>query len=153
VTGTFAFDGAPATRIIDDTGNMLAVTGPGCSTPNSASCFTQDGVLGTLHTGQYYVGLGDNGAGLVAAVVNQPGSTNSTPFGSPCTGGCLVQIIDIASRSIEKQTTYPATNLSAVVRMTVDSVCGDVVVGYSKTIGGGIFPPFSSGYRVDAVGF
>ena len=152
---TFAFDGTPATRLIDTSGNMLAVTGPGCAIANSASCFTQDGVLGTVQAGQFYIGLGDNGAGEVAAVVNQPGgsNTNSNPFGSPCSNGCLVQIIDIASRTVKQQATYPATDLSAVVRMTVDSACGDVIVGYSKLAGNGFGPPFSSGYRVDAVGF
>ena len=108
-------------------------------------------MLGTLRTGQGYVGLGDNGAGQVAAVVSQTGNTFN-PFSSPCINGCLVQIIDVASRTIKQQATYSAANLAAVVRMTIDSECGDVIVGYSKTNGSG--PPTSvSGYRVDAVGF
>ena len=41
---------------------MLSLTGPGCAGAQvgSDSCFVQNGVLGTLRSGEAYLGLGDD---------------------------------------------------------------------------------------------
>jgi hypothetical protein len=148
----FAFDGAPATHMIQDQGDILALTGTGCQSSVDSldgTCFVQTGVLGTLRTGQGLIGLGDDGAGRLVGVVSP--SSNTYPFGSPCTGGCPVQLIDIASRTILQQQSYTIADLSALVRTTYDPYCGNAVLGYSK-----IDPTNdldSSGYRVQALAF
>ena len=70
---TFAFDGTPATHMIQSQGDILDLTGPGCiGLQSTSSCFMQGGVLGTLRTGEGYLGLGDDGAGHLAALVSPP---------------------------------------------------------------------------------
>jgi hypothetical protein len=148
----FAFDGAPATHMIQDQGDILALTGTGCQNGIDSlegTCFAQTGVLGTLRTGQGLIGLGDDGAGRLVGVVSP--SSNTYPFGSPCAGGCPVQLIDIASRSILQQQSYTIADLSALVRTTYDPYCGNAVLGYSKIDSTDDLD--SSGYRVQALAF
>jgi hypothetical protein len=147
----FAFDGSPATQMIQCSGDILGITGSGCNTSQavSESCFSQSGVLGTLATDQSYIGLGEYGVGRLVAFVAS--FNNYDPFSSPCADGCPVQLIDIASRSVLLQKTHTITDLGTVVRTTLDTVCGTAILGYGK-----LDPnqPFDTlGYRVQSFGF
>ena len=85
----FAFDGSPATHMIQDQGDILALTGTGCQNGIDSldgACFVQTGTLGTLRTGQGLIGLGDDGAGRLVGVVSP--SSNTYPFNSACASGC-----------------------------------------------------------------
>jgi hypothetical protein len=147
-SGVFAFDGTPAAHLIQDEGYIVGITGTGCQSA-SGPCFVQTGMLGTLRTGQDYIGLGDDGAGRIVAVVSPV--AGSAPFGSPCVDGCPVQYIDVASRTILQQQTYAISDLGAIVRTAYDRGCGSAVVGYWKmdpNSGLGL-----SGYRVEAFAF
>ena len=87
---------------------MLKIYGDGCnSTMNSfnTGCFIKDGVLGTLRTGESYVGLADDAAGTVFAVV-AAGNT----FDAPCKTGCAFQRIDVATHTITSQKQHPFTS-------------------------------------------
>jgi hypothetical protein len=106
-------------------------------------------VLGTLRTGEAYLGLGDDGAGHVAALLN-PATSNFNPFASPCANGCPVQIIDVTSRTILQQTSTTISDLASAIRTRLDAACGDVVVGYTKQ-GMNVFG--GTGYRVQSIGF
>jgi hypothetical protein len=150
-TQVMAFDGTPATHMIQSQGDILGLTGSGCQSPTQSiyGCFMQTGVLGTLRTGQSYLGLGDDGAGRIVAVVAQ--SMALSPYQAQCPSGCPVQLIDISSRTILQQQTYPLSDLVAVVRAAYDPVCGMAILGYTKvssnaTLGVG-------GYRVQALAF
>jgi hypothetical protein len=147
---TFAFDGSPATHLVQWQGYILGLSGSGCQVGglNNQSCFVQTGVLGTLRTGQSFIGLGDNGAGQLVGVVNA--SSSFDPYNSVCTSGCPVQLIDIPTRTILAQKTYPISDLSTVVRVAYDPTCGEAVIGYTK-IGSTVYS--STGYRVQELAF
>ncbi len=147
----FAFDGTPATHMIQDQGDIVGLTGSGCQSMQSynSGCFAQTGVLGTLRTGQRYVGLGDNGAGQLVAVVGQ--STYTYPYGSACASGCPIQLIDIASRTVLQQQSYTIADLASVVRAAYDPGCGTAVLGYGKVDPSNTIN--SKGYRVQAFAF
>jgi hypothetical protein len=150
VSSLFAFGGTPATTMIQGGGNILTIAPADCNTAQTGTptCFAQIGTLGTLRSGQGYVGLGDDGAGRIVAVVSQPANFN--PFASPCVDGCPVQYIDVATRTILQQQTYKIADMSKIVRTLFDPVCGSAVVGYGKGSSGALT---TSGYRVQAFAF
>ena len=146
-----AFDGSPATHMIQADGNMLSLTGSGCdgSELNSQSCFQSSGLLGVLSSEQSYVGLGDDGAGKLLALVMQIADFHL--YQPPCANGCHIQVIDIASRSILQQETFTSADLWSVVRMTYDVLCGDVIIGSEKFDQSEF--NLSKGYKVQSFGF
>ena len=147
-TQIVAFDGTPATHMIQQQGDILGVSGSACQ-GGIYGCFAQTGVLGTLRSGQSYVGLGDDGAGRIVALVSS--DTTAGPFGAPCANGCPLQLIDIPTRTILQQQTYTIADLSTVVRATYDPGCQTAVLGYIKATAAG--STGTAGYRVQELLF
>jgi len=145
-TTTYAYDASPAAHLIQSAGLMLKIYGDGCnSTMNSfnTGCFIKDGVLGTLRTGESYVGLADDAAGTVFAVV-AAGST----FDAPCKNGCAFQRIDVATRTITSQKQHPFTSSYYFPLMTApDPKCANMVLGMSTST-----DPFATakGFRLES---
>jgi len=143
---TYAFDGSPAGRLIQTAGLILKIYGDGCDAtmnPFTTGCFIKDGVLGTLRTGESYVGLADDAAGSVFAVV-AAGNT----FDAPCKGGCTFQRIDIATRTITSQKPHAFTNSYYYPIMTAaDPKCANIVLGTSTST-----DPFTNaaGFRLES---
>ena len=150
VTSLFAFDGTPPTHLIQGAGDILTIAPADCApSTTTQTCFTQTGMLGTLRSGEGYVGLGDDGAGRIVALVSEP--TNNTFGQPPCLDGCTVQDIDIASRTILQQQSTTISDLAVVVRTLYDPGCGAAVIGYSK--GSSTIFNTPTGYRVQAFSF
>jgi len=151
-TMIFAFDTTPAAHLVQTAGLMLRIYGDGCdSTMNSfnTGCFTKDGALGTLRTGEYYVGLGDDGAGTMFAIVGSGGFSTS----SPCQAGCAVQRIDVANRTIVSQKTHVFTSSSYspnAVLTAGDPQCANVIVGVALP---STDPWAVAGYRVQSLDY
>jgi len=145
-TMTFAYDGGPPAHLIQSAGLMLKIYGDGCdSTMNSfnTGCFVKDGVLGTLRTGEGYVGLGDDAAGNVFAVV-----AAGNNFDAPCKTGCAFQRIDVTTRTILSQKQHSFTNSYYFPVMTApDPKCGNIVLGTATST-----DPFatSKGFRLES---
>ena len=131
-TVTYAFDGTPAAHLIQSQGLMLKIYGDGCtSTMNSfnTGCFIKDGVLGTLRTGESYLGLGDDAAGSVFAVV-----AASNSFDAPCKTGCGFQRIDVASHTITSQKQHSFTSSYYYPVMAApDPRCANIIVGVATS--------------------
>jgi hypothetical protein len=128
---TFAFDGTPAAHLIQDQGDLLKLTGPGCegTTTGGSSCFAPDGVLGALRDGQVFIGLGDDGSGTISGIVGQTGAASTG--GSLCASGCTAELIAVSSRTIETAQPIAAAGVGAVVRTVPDNICATVIVGYT----------------------
>ena len=131
-TVTYAFDGTPAAHLIQSQGLMLNIYGDGCtSTMNSfnTGCFIKDGVLGTLRTGESDLGLGDDAAGSVFAVV-----AASNSFDAPCKTGCAFQRIDVASHTITSQKQHSFTSSYYYPVMAApDPRCANIIVGVATS--------------------
>src|SRR4029079_18441543 len=143
-TMTFAFDDSSATHLIQSAGLLLKIYGTGCDPMMNVfntGCFIKDGVLGTLRTSEYYVGLGDDAAGAVFAVVGTGSS-----FDSPCKNGCSFQRIDVATRTITSQKMHSFTNSYYFPVMTErDPKCSNIILGVGTST-----DPFAtaSGFRL-----
>jgi hypothetical protein len=148
VTRVYAFDGSPPAHLITDEGLMLHIYGKNCTSaagPFDSECFTKDGSLGTLSGSQLFIGMDSDGAGKLYGLVDP----TPDPFSdeSLCNSGCLVQRIDVASRTIETQSVHHL-DLGAVVTLRHDAVSGAMVLGY-RLPGDYYFPddPYP-GYKV-----
>jgi hypothetical protein len=145
-TTTYAYDGSPAAHLIQSAGLMLKIYGDGCnSTMNSfnTGCFIKDGVLGTLRTGESYVGLADDAAGTVFGVV-AAGNT----FDAPCKTGCAFERIDVATHTITSQKQHPFTSSYYFPLMTApDPRCANIVLGMATST-----DPFATttGFRIES---
>jgi hypothetical protein len=130
-TVTYAFDGAPAAHLVQVAGLMLKIYGDGCNTTMNSfntGCFLKDGAIGTLRTGESFVGLADDAAGTLFAVVAAGGNFSD----SPCQAGCAFQRIDVATRAITSQKTHAFSNqMYAAVSTAGDPKCGNIIVGFS----------------------
>jgi hypothetical protein len=147
-TQVLAFDGTPATHMVQQEGRILGIAGSECQ-GGIYRCFTQTGVVGTLRTGETYVGLGDDGAGKLVALVTS--STDPPSFGAPCASGCPLQLIDVPTRTALQQRTHTIADLRTVVRAAYDPKCGTAVLGYAKGMPSS--PTGTTGYRVQALAF
>jgi hypothetical protein len=145
-TTTYAYDGSPPTHLIQSAGLMLKIYGDGCDStmnPFTTGCFVKDGVLGTLRTGESYVGLGDDAAGTVFAVV-----AAGNNFDAPCKTGCAFQRIDVTTRTIISQKQHPFTSSYYFPIMTApDPKCANIVLGTATST-----DPFatSKGFRLES---
>ena len=145
VTGVYAFDGTPPTHLVTDAGLLLHIYGEECDVDHNSftsGCFTKDGALGTLTGDQVFAGMDGDAAGKLYALVS-----TSRSFSDPqCSDGCLLQQVDIASRSVDKQVTvHPSFGKLVVLRH--DAVGGSIVLGVSNAGKTGAARD-TSGYRV-----
>lgn len=151
VTNSYAFDGSPPTHVIQPAGLMLRIYGNGCaSTMNSfnTGCFVKDGELGTLRTGEGFVGLGDDGAGALFAVVAVP---SASTFNALCKSGCSFQRIDLTTHTITSQRSHPISDLLTLVNTIGDPLCHQIVVGYRTPSPTSSFDP--GGFRIQSLDY
>jgi hypothetical protein len=158
VDTTFAFDANPAAHLVASNGALLALSGSTCNANSSngvlaGACFAPDGQLGTLKTGENFIGMADDGAGHIFGV------TSSSTFGYPpvtsCTSGCSVQRIDIGTRLITSQKQYTLADLSTIVAVAPNPTCGQVLVGYQVAIPTTSYVSSTTdyGYRIAALAY
>jgi hypothetical protein len=131
VNRVYAFDGSPPTHLVTHEGLMLRIHGANC-TPDYYStddgCFVKDGALGTLSTGEYFLGMDSDAGGQVYAIV---GGDFYYSDESMCTDGCSVQHVDVASHTVTSEHAY-TLDLGAVIATHHDPVSGAMVLGYRK---------------------
>jgi hypothetical protein len=127
-TGVYAFHGEPPTHLVTDEGLLLKIYGPGCTASESSftsECFVKDGTLGTLSGAQLFLGMDSDAAGRLYGLVD----ASPDYFDSSCTDGCLVQTIDIASRTVLTQSVYDL-DVGAIVAVRHDPVAAALVAGF-----------------------
>ncbi len=150
-TTTIGFDGTPATELIQVSGLLLRIFGDGCDAQHdsfTSGCFVKDGALGLLAPGQPYLALANDGAGRLFAVTND-GSTNYG-YGPLCPGGCNVQLIDVATRTVVAQRKHQMASASFLA-VRPDTACNMVAVGYSLATS--TTTTTYAGYEVDLVDY
>lgn len=128
VTDVYAFDGFPATHLVTDTGLLLKIYGDKCSLaagPFSSECFVKDGALGTLTGEQVFLGMDQDAQGQIYGLVTVGGASYFDPL---CDGGCLLQQIDVATRTIVHQHSV-APSLSRVIALRHDPLGQGVIIG------------------------
>ncbi len=124
-----AFEGMPATHLVTDQGALFEIYPSTCSVSLQPSiCFTGDGDLGVLSTGEVYVGLdGDGGTGTIEGLI----ATLPQPGQGLCGTGCFVERVDLSTRAVLSKKAYPLDGLS-VVAARHDAVGGALIVGYTR---------------------
>lgn len=118
VTDVYAFDGSPAAHLVTDTGLLLKIYGDKCNLAAGhfgSECFVKDGALGTLTGDQVFVGMDQDAQGQIYGLV----SIGASYFDPLCKGGCLLQQIDVATRTVVHQRAV-APSLSSVVALRHD---------------------------------
>jgi hypothetical protein len=136
----YAFDGVPPVHLITHEGLMLEIEG--------ADPFVKDGAVGTLSTGEYFLGLDNDGSGKLYGLM-YPGLGDYWPGESLCERGCVVQRIDIASNTVDDETSHNL-DLGALVAARHHSGTDTLVVGYRRS--GDYHVPSGDpypGYRVE----
>ena len=125
----YGFSGNPATQVIVDDGTMLEIDTDTskCSQDSfTAGCFTQIGALGTLSGAQRFIGLDNDLNGKLYGLVD-----TSPSYDGFCASGCLVEQIDVASRTVSSQATYQLASAGSIVNVRHDPTAKALVVGYS----------------------
>ena len=129
ITDTYAFIGDPATHVVTVGGILLQIYVPGCDSGDAGfrgTCFTRDGTLGTLRTGERFVALTEVTATTIAALVDRGDS-----FGTACQVGCDLQRIDVTGRTVSSTRTHTLASLQRVVVARYDEYGDRLLVGYS----------------------
>jgi hypothetical protein len=149
VTSVYAFNANPATHLITHGGLMLHIYGDGCTAGSSFSseCFVKDGDLGTLTGAQSFAAMENGSDGKLYGVV----ATNQSYFDPICPENCLLQRIDVATRTVEAQSVI-ALGAGAIVALRMDPISGSVVVGYELS-GRRFYDDPYPGYRVVLISF
>ncbi len=130
VTEAYAFVGDPATHVVTVTGNLLQIYVPGCDTPDGGfrgTCFTLDGTIGTLRTGERFVAMTEVDASTIAALVDPAGST----FDGPCMSGCAAQRIDVPGRTVSSARMHAIPSMQRVIFAHHDPYGDRMLLGYS----------------------
>lgn len=125
VSETYAFH-APTDHIVTETGLMLLVHPPGCST-KYGSCIVKDGAIGTLTGTQSFFALADDGADTLFAIAG----SRSDYFDPLCKTGCELQRIDMVKHLVLSKTPVGFANVLRMQRLVPDVGCHRVVLGYS----------------------
>jgi hypothetical protein len=150
VTDVYAFIGDPATHVVTHGGILLQIYGPTCrgSTPaGTGACFTRDGILGTLSTGQTFVGMTEINATRLIGITAP--TSGFPPPDSLCAAGCSVQRIDATTRSVLSSSTFTAASMQAITAVRYDRWSDRAVIAY--TLGRRYDPP--TGHRVELLSF
>jgi hypothetical protein len=151
-TTTYGFDAVPATHLVNLDGLMLRILGDGCDAMHNSftsGCFVKDGALGTLPSGRTYLGLGNDDGGRLFAVVNDGSQTYA--YSALCPGGCTVQRIDVASRTVVSQRKHLMA-ASRFIAVRPDTSCKMVALGYQLATS--TSPTLdNTGYQIDLVDY
>lgn len=148
VTNVYAFSGWPTSHLVTDTGLLLRIYGEGCNAQNedgSGQCFEKDGDLGTLVGSQVFVGMESDEKGKLYGLVEPNAASFSS---SRCEDGCLLQRIDVSSRSIEQQELV-RMDLGRVVALRHDATSERLILGY-RLSGDYFYGDSYPGFRVVA---
>ncbi|MDO9018308.1 MAG: hypothetical protein Q8S73_12180 [Deltaproteobacteria bacterium] len=148
VTNTYAFVGLPATHVVTVSGVILDIYPPTCVPMDGrfgTGCFVRDGNLGTLRSGESFVALTEVSATAIAALVG-----TGTGFSSPaCAGGCTLQRIEVAARTVTSTRAHTIAGVAAVVVARHDPYADRFVLGFRS--GSDPFRP--AGYRVELLAY
>jgi hypothetical protein len=135
VTSVYAFDGAPPEHLVTDAGLLLRIYGEGCDASESsftAQCFEKDGDLGALSGSQLFMGMDSDDQGRVYGLVDPtPSGFSPDPV---CAEGCLLERIDVASRSIEAKSIVHLA-MGQLVSLRHDPSSHGVAIGYRLSTG------------------
>ncbi len=129
-TRVYAFNGNPATHLVTNEGILLKLHGEHCTKETGSfdsECFVKDGALGTLAGTQRFVGMETGSNGKLYAMVSVAGGASFK--NSLCKAGCLLQRIDVGSRIVESQHSYPLA-MGEVIATRFDAATGTVVMGF-----------------------
>jgi hypothetical protein len=128
--GVLAFEGSPATLMVTASGALANIYAQTCSeTMKPSTCFTPDGQLFSLPSGESFVGLdGDDGTGIIEGLVGSPGPTSE----DVCVvgGGCIVEQVSLSQGTVLSTKSYPLSILS-VIAARGDAKGAGLVVGYT----------------------
>jgi hypothetical protein len=145
---TYAFDGSPPKHLINSNGLMLEISPAGCGPGTTFGCnFVKDGNLGTLSGAQRFVALTNDGTGVLSALVDP----SDDFFSSNCAAGCLLQRIDVPSRTVLSQKQY-TPRFARVVAAVHDAASSGLLLGYSYGESSYPFDP-PQGYRVELLAY
>jgi hypothetical protein len=143
-SAVYAFVGNPADRVVIQDGTMLTIDATKCTKNNiTAGCFTQDGTLGTLTGAQRFIGMDNDLDGNIYAIVD-PSPTYTDD--RVCSSSCLVQQIDVATRTVTSQSLYSLPSAASVATVRHDATGKALVVGY--TTGSRLSSTMATGYGV-----
>lgn len=143
-SAVYAFSGNPATQLIVDDGTMLTIDVSKCSQNSiDGGCFSQNGALGTLTGSQRFIGMDSDLNGNVYALIDP-----SPSYDGVCMSSCLVEQIDVTTRTVTSQALYPMSSASGIVNVRNDPTGKALVVGYAT--GNDVFDtdPANVGYGV-----
>jgi hypothetical protein len=119
------FRGDPPTHVITHRGELFRLDG--CSrapldSVGAPDCLTIDGILGTLHAEETYVGLDARGDRLAAIACR----SNEPPDGGWT--GCHLDRIDLARNVIESSRAAPLSPSPSGTRLRIDPWSGGVIL-------------------------
>ncbi|MFO0560933.1 MAG: hypothetical protein U0269_23140 [Polyangiales bacterium] len=149
VTNVYAFIGDPATHVVTHEGILLQIYAPTCrgsTPPGTGACFIRDGNLGTLSTGQTFVGMTEISATQLVGITAMAAGF---PPDSLCGAGCAIQRIDANTRTILSSGTLAAPSVQAISVVRYDRWTDRALVAYS--LGRRFDPP--TGYNVELLSF
>ena len=152
VTNNYAFDGAPPTHLITDTGLLLDIGRADCQQGQApmfngmvAGCFVKDGALGTLTGAQSFLAMSNQG-GTVYALVD----TGSAAAPGATTRTLLLQSIDVAAREVRSQSNYALSqNLVRVVALDFDAQTSKILLALALVTSDGTGQNAQSKYSVE----
>ena len=126
-SAVYAFVGNPATQVVVQDGAMLDIPGDACNGAQfSEGCLSQHGELGTLTGSQTFIGMDSDSSGQLYTLVDL-----SPSFDAHCGGGCTAQHIDVASRSVVRQSLHNLGTISGVIGVRYDSFADTLIAGCS----------------------
>lgn len=130
-TDTFAFDGVPATRLINASGEMLRIRGPRCEIGSSfdSQCFIRDGDVGVIPVGAIYLGMDNDANGKLYTIRNNSSFWPRAPVCTP-TEPCIVEIVDVATRTIERTIPYDQ-DTEWITHLVYDDTSNSLLLGTS----------------------
>jgi hypothetical protein len=125
--GALAFDGLPATHVVNHQGEVLEIYASTCQPGANGGCFVKVGAVDVFTGEQRFVGMDDAGSGVFVGLVELIPAVGSGPL---CDGGCLVRKVDMASETVVSQTAFLEV-IGELVATRYDPVLDAVVVGYN----------------------
>ena len=147
ITEVFSFYGLPATHLISHDGGMFRIYTDTCGMHSGrfSGCFLRDGELGALRVDDMYIAMADVDAGQIAGLVSPIANRSWDVYVPPCSRGCTVQRVEVASRTVLSERRYDDLDVGVAVVARHDPFADRFVLGYQLGSGEGV--PHS-GYRV-----
>jgi len=120
VRNIFAFIGDPATHLVTHEGLLLEIFRGACRAgmTSRTDCFTRDGDLGSLRSGERYVAMAQSATHVYGI------AGTGTWFGDPpCMMGCELHEVEPSTRVVSRRVAYSSPFIEAV-RLRVDGAGG-----------------------------